>query len=1079
MGEKSRDEIPVDRMKGASDIDDKNVSGVVTRVRSLVKVPEKLKPAVRESFERFASSLDRWPTIAETVRGRQFIHALLSSRIIDRTYYEAQAGRQFVSDADVAQHFVSVGAEAGLSVNPLIEDEWFRRAANRGVASANTLLFDGTIGLAELGPLFDAKRYAGETGSGIRSSLGALQHFLAATTESTMAPTSERIAEVETSESYNEKRELLIEEARRYARLKAFGGPRLRPAAASDLQQSSEFLRAHVGALSGAVERPMVSIVMPARDRAHRLDESVRSVLAQTYENWELIIVDDGSVDSTPDVLREWSAIEPRIRVLTQEPSGVSAARNRAISAAEGVYIAFLDSDNAWAPEFLALTMAWMTSHNDRVVHTAILRHVGSSRILYQGSQVLGHEQLLQAGNSVDLNALVASAELVRAVGGFDDRLRRWVDYDLVLKLSLHEVPTFLPYIGVHYDDAVGNEGRISTTEAGTWEKAVLEKYLCDWPRVEGASRVDGRISVVIRSNADTWRTIEAVSDVFATNPDKDIEVVVVVSGASRGVSASIVAALGANPRVTIVPLLRRHSFGLEANVAFGNTTGEFVCFVDLGVAGSSNWLEPLVSHLDGDHTLGAVQPLIIGADETVASAGLAFGGSHILPWDNLDGHPVEDAEAAALPRRVAAVSWRAMLVRASTFIAARGFDVLYGDGYGDSKFCLRLRQMGFGSGLVSESRLRIRPGYKWERSIDQVGAARLLNEFGPTLPEPDQEMYRSIGAEIRGYQASSVLSSALARIGQPIIVRDPSDTCLRWAIKTAAPAGPRGDRWGDTLFAEDLAAALRSHSQRAFVDRREGVGRRSAHLDDVVIVLRGLDRVAPQPGATNILWLISHPELVTAEEIAAFDLVFAASAPWAELATRKYGREVLPLLQATNVRRFDPELRTDEAASDVLFVGSTRKTYRPIVRWANDVDADLSIFGPGWDGLVAPERIKGLSLGPDEVGTHYASARVVLNDHWADMAAEGFISNRLFDAVASGAWVVSDAVEGMGELFGDAVRIVGSREELRTALDDPSARPPRDELLRQAGRVRSEHSFEERARALVQAVERLSRSRV
>ncbi|MDK9899858.1 hypothetical protein, partial [Klebsiella pneumoniae] len=90
----------------------------------------------------------------------------------------------------------------------------------------------------------------------------------------------------------------------------------------------------------------------------------------------------------------------------------------------------------------------------------------------------------------------------------------------------------------------------------------------------------------------------------------------------------------------------------------------------------------------------------------------------------------------------------------------------------------------------------------------------------------------------------------------------------LRWTIDTAAPAGPRGERWGDTHFARSLAAARERSDQPVSVDSRAARHRASREHDDVVRELRGLDLVEPHPTALNLQWIISHPDLVSMAEL-------------------------------------------------------------------------------------------------------------------------------------------------------------------------------------------------------------------
>jgi len=297
----------------------------------------------------------------------------------------------------------------------------------------------------------------------------------------------------------------------------------------------------------------------------------------------------------------------------------------------------------------------------------------------------------------------------------------------------------------------------------------------------------------------------------------------------------------------------------------------------------------------------------------------------------------------------------------------------------------------------------------------------------------------------------------------------------LRWSVVTAAPAGEAGEQWGDTWFARDLVRALRWQGQQAKVVARGGAESQARDADDVVLVLRGLRKVTPRPGpATWMLWVISHPELVNADEAAAFDLVFAASNHW----SRAGEVGAIPLLQATNPERFSPAAGPPDTGEPILFVGSTRGEYRPIVRDAIASGAELAIYGVGWDAYLPADRIRGDFLPNEQLPAAYASAGIVLNDHWPDMAAEGFLSNRLFDAAATGARIVSDPAAGLNEVFGDVVRTYTSTEELRSIL----CGTPESEFADRSARVQlavmiaREHSFDARARELIERAEHARR---
>ncbi|MBT1596343.1 glycosyltransferase [Curtobacterium flaccumfaciens] len=303
----------------------------------------------------------------------------------------------------------------------------------------------------------------------------------------------------------------------------------------------------------------------------------------------------------------------------------------------------------------------------------------------------------------------------------------------------------------------------------------------------------------------------------------------------------------------------------------------------------------------------------------------------------------------------------------------------------------------------------------------------------------------------------------------------------LSWSLKIAAPAGPEGDGWGDVHFAAELAGALERLGQRVRIDRRDAHVRDDDADDDVTLVIRGLDRVPPNPASVNLLWVISHPDDVADTELRSFDVAFAAGPVWAAAAADRSGVPVRTLLQATDPAVFHPGSRaaTSPDADRVVFVGSTRGAPRPIVSDAVGLGADLRVHGPGWDEVVPAESLGESSLTRPEVAAAYASARVVLNDHWPDMAAGGFVSNRVFDVLASGGVVVTDEVAGLSDVLDvPTLAVARSRDELAALLDPSYAWPTAAERAVVAEYIAAEHSFDARAAVLLEAA-RTERTRL
>jgi len=104
----------------------------------------------------------------------------------------------------------------------------------------------------------------------------------------------------------------------------------------------------------------MISVITPAFNAAATLLDAIESFLSQSYKDWEMLIVDDGSTDDTLYVAQR-AQRDPRIHVLAQANKGVSAARNAALDGAEGRYVAFLDADDIWMPRKLEMQLAFMS----------------------------------------------------------------------------------------------------------------------------------------------------------------------------------------------------------------------------------------------------------------------------------------------------------------------------------------------------------------------------------------------------------------------------------------------------------------------------------------------------------------------------------------------------------------------------------------------------------------------------------------------------------------------------------------------------------------------------------------------
>ena len=189
---------------------------------------------------------------------------------------------------------------------------------------------------------------------------------------------------------------------------------------------------------------PEVSVVLPAFNRLQYLRPAIESVFGQTFTDWELIVADDGSEGETAAYLAAL-ANPPRVKVLRLAHTGnPGAVRNAAWRAAQGQYIAFLDSDDVWLPAKLALQVASLRSHPERGWgHTAFAVIDESGELLcgtrsrwWPAAEGWILESLIKMETVIAIPSVIVRRPVLEQAGGFDLEQRMCEDYDLWLRLA-------------------------------------------------------------------------------------------------------------------------------------------------------------------------------------------------------------------------------------------------------------------------------------------------------------------------------------------------------------------------------------------------------------------------------------------------------------------------------------------------------------------------------------------------------------------------------------------------------------------------------------------------------------------
>lgn len=305
------------------------------------------------------------------------------------------------------------------------------------------------------------------------------------------------------------------------------------------------------------------------------------------------------------------------------------------------------------------------------------------------------------------------------------------------------------------------------------------------------------------------------------------------------------------------------------------------------------------------------------------------------------------------------------------------------------------------------------------------------------------------------------------------------------WASRTRIAVMVQALRWdvaepsGDYHLARALQRQFerRGHPTSVYFQRQWSSP--ATAREDVVIHLWGRYELALRPTQVNALWILYHPELVTDDLCRRYDTVFAASDTLALRLSDRTGLAVRSLHQATDPERFRPTAGGPQ--HELLFVANSRGTRRTIIDDLTPTGRDLAVYGGGWsDDLLDPHYFRGAVVSNRQLPAYYSAADIVLNDHWLESAEAGMINNRLYDALAAGAFVISDAVPGLDEEFDGAIVTYRDAADLALTVErylaDPGARRPFAERGRRA--VLERHTVSHRADELLDVLLPLTQSR-
>ena len=446
---------------------------------------------------------------------------------LDQNPDVAQAG------ANALLHYLTVGWKEGRNPNPLFEMQWYLdKNPKAAEAGADPLTHYLTVGWTEgrnPNPFFDAKWYLDQNADVRDAGVEPLEHFAEQGWREGRNPCPGfdvryyLSANPDVQASGGNPLAHYLHTGRKEGRAavrvnkKSKSGLRKRALSADSHRTGLSIQRmldvwpsdieakfiADVSARVASrdlLKGASVSIVMPTYNRGFCIKAAIESVLSQTFSEWELLIVDDGSADDTALVVEPFMQ-DPRVRYFRQPNAGVAAARNLGLSLARNDYVAYLDSDNRWRPYHLELLIGYLRLGALDAAYCGLRMHDDAGEDLFYRGDLYSFLACLER-NYIDMNTFIHRREIVdRGAIWFDTGLRRLVDWDFILRVTRHSRVSYAPFIGVDYYH--GDKGaRISLTE-------YIDGQLWEYEEKIRAKHGDRK---TLRENSDRliWRALSA-----------------------------------------------------------------------------------------------------------------------------------------------------------------------------------------------------------------------------------------------------------------------------------------------------------------------------------------------------------------------------------------------------------------------------------------------------------------------------------------------------------------------------------------------------------------------------------------
>ncbi len=462
-------------------------------------------------------------------------------------------------------------------------------------------------------------------------------------------------------------------------------------------------------------ESPMVSVIMPTHNRIQQLQCAIASVLAQTYQNVEIIVINDAGSGAESELI-DMNA-DGRITYVRHAANrGLAAARNTGLKLARGKYIAYLDDDDRFLPDHLETLVHYLETHGEHVAYTDAWRvheqlqgdrYVETTRDIPYSYDFDAARLLIS--NYFPVLSVMHERACLEEAGVFDESLTSHEDWDLWIRISRRYPFKHLKKVTAEFTWRTDGSSMTSCRRPDFARTAAMiyEKHREIAQSIPGVREMQDRAlqeyhallqpappftcSIII----PVWNKIEltrqCVAALAAATTDVTFEVIVVDNGSVDG-TKEFLAELKGN--VQIIRNEQNLGFAKGCNQGARAARGKYLVFLNNDTIPQSHWLNPLVDEVEKHPEVGVVGSKLLFADGSVQHAGVVFMRSY------RSAYHIYRTAANTLPavnqrREFLAVTAACMLIRREVFEEARGFDERFINGFEDVDLCLKVREKG------------------------------------------------------------------------------------------------------------------------------------------------------------------------------------------------------------------------------------------------------------------------------------------------------------------------------------------------------------------------------------------------